>query len=95
MIQFKQVICRLGDQQFCFNVQIPVGQVVAIMGSSGAGKSTLLNLLAGFIQPQSDSAQILLNGQRVDQLEPSQILLAVIAGAPPKLKAAVCVPAPE
>ena len=24
MIQFKQVICRLGDQQFCFNVQIPV-----------------------------------------------------------------------
>ena len=72
MIHFKQVSCRLGNQQFCFNVQIPLGQVVAIMGSSGAGKSTLLNLLAGFIQPQTESAQILLNDQRVDPLEPAQ-----------------------
>ena len=72
MINFKQVSCRLGDQKFSFNQQLPLGQVVAIMGASGSGKSTLLNLLAGFIQPQTDAGQILLDGQRVDHLEPSQ-----------------------
>ena len=72
MINFKQVSCRLGDQKFSFNLQLPLGQVVAIMGASGSGKSTLLNLLAGFIQPQTDAGQILLDGQRVDHLEPSQ-----------------------
>lgn len=72
MINFKQVSCRLGDQQFNFNLQLPLAQVVAIMGASGSGKSTLLNLLAGFIQPQADAGQILLDGQRVDHLEPSQ-----------------------
>ena len=72
MINFKQVSCRLGEQNFCYDLQIPLGQVVAIMGASGSGKSTLLNLLAGFIQPQNDSAQILLGDERVDLLAPSQ-----------------------
>ena len=72
MINFKQVSCRLGEQNFCYDLQIPLGQVVAIMGASGSGKSTLLNLLSGFIQPQNDSAQILLGDERVDLLDPSQ-----------------------
>jgi len=72
MINFKQVSCRLGEQNFCYDLQIPLGQVVAIMGASGSGKSTLLNLLSGFIQPQNDSAQILLDDERVDLLDPSQ-----------------------
>lgn len=72
MINFKQVDCRLGDQQFCFNLQLPLGQVVAIMGPSGSGKSTLLNLLAGFIQPQTTRSEIFLGQQRLDQLEPAQ-----------------------
>ena len=72
MINFKHVSCRLGEQNFCYDLQIPLGQVVAIMGASGSGKSTLLNLLSGFIQPQNDSAQILLGDERVDLLDPSQ-----------------------
>ena len=72
MINFKQVSCRLGEQHFCYDLQIPLGQVVAIMGASGSGKSTLLNLLAGFIQPQNDTAEILLGDERVDLLDPSQ-----------------------
>lgn len=72
MINFKQVNCRLGEQNFCYDLQIQLGQVVAVMGASGSGKSTLLNLLAGFIQPQNDTAQILLGDERVDLLAPSQ-----------------------
>ena len=72
MINFKQVSCRLGEQDFCYDLQIPLGQVVAIMGASGSGKSTLLNLLSGFIQPQNDSAQMWLGDERVDLLDPSQ-----------------------
>lgn len=72
MINFKQVNCRLGEQNFCYDLQIQLGQVVAVMGASGSGKSTLLNLLAGFIAPQNDTAQILLSDERVDLLAPSQ-----------------------
>ena len=72
MINFKQVNCRLGEQNFCYDLQIQLGQVVAVMGASGSGKSTLLNLLAGFIVPQNDTAQILLGDERVDLLAPSQ-----------------------
>ena len=72
MINFKQVNCRLGEQNFCYDLRIELGQVVAVMGASGSGKSTLLNLLAGFIAPQNDTAQILLSDERVDLLAPSQ-----------------------
>lgn len=72
MINFKQVNCRLGEQNFCYDLRIELGQVVAVMGASGSGKSTLLNLLAGFIAPQNDTAQILLGDERVDLLAPSQ-----------------------
>lgn len=72
MIHFKQVSCRLGELQFYYDLQIPLGQVVAIMGASGSGKSTLLNLLAGFISPANDAAQIFFGEQRVDLLDPAQ-----------------------
>ncbi|WP_150539877.1 thiamine ABC transporter ATP-binding protein [Actinobacillus vicugnae] len=42
-----------------FNLAVPKGQKVAVVGESGAGKSTLLNLIAGFEMPTS--GQIWLN----------------------------------
>lgn len=71
MINFKQVSCCLGQQQFLYDLQIAQGQVVAIMGASGSGKSTLLNLLAGFITTDDDAARIIISDQRVDLLEPA------------------------
>ena len=42
-----------------FNIKIPPGQKVGIVGFSGAGKSTFANLIMGFYQP--DSGEILIN----------------------------------
>lgn len=38
-----------------FNLTIPAGQTVAIVGTNGAGKSTLLKLLCRFYDPQNGS----------------------------------------
>jgi NitT/TauT family transport system ATP-binding protein len=45
----------------CVNVQIRVGEFVALLGPSGSGKSTLLRILAGLIP--SSSGQVLFKGK--------------------------------
>ena len=41
-----------------FTLDIPAGQIVAIVGANGAGKSTLLKLLCRFYDPQTGSIEI-------------------------------------
>jgi len=41
-----------------FNLQIPAGEQIAIIGESGAGKSTLVNLLARFWEQQAGSISV-------------------------------------
>jgi putative ABC transport system ATP-binding protein len=40
------------------DVEIPVGQMTAVMGPSGSGKSTLMHILAGLDQPTTGSVYI-------------------------------------
>ncbi|WP_261302591.1 ABC transporter ATP-binding protein [Paenibacillus andongensis] len=57
-IHFKDITFSYDGQKNLFehfNLQIPVGKVVAIVGLSGAGKTTLFHLLQGFYKPQSGS----------------------------------------
>jgi ATP-binding cassette subfamily B protein len=54
-----------------FNLKIPAGQNVAIVGETGAGKSTLVNLACRFFEPTE--GQILIDG--VDYRERSQLWL--------------------
>jgi putative ABC transport system ATP-binding protein len=49
------------------NLEMEVGETLAILGQSGSGKSTLLTLLAGLDSPTSGS--ILLNGQDMQKLD--------------------------
>ncbi|GEC03540.1 ABC transporter ATP-binding protein [Streptomyces spinoverrucosus] len=48
------------------DVSVSAGESLAVMGPSGSGKSTLLHCLAGIERP--DEGQVLLAGERVDQL---------------------------
>ena len=54
-----------------FNLKIPAGTNVAIVGETGAGKSTLVNLACRFFEPTE--GQILIDGR--DYRERSQLWL--------------------
>lgn len=49
-----------------FNLQVPAGGVVAIVGDNGAGKSTLIKLLCRFYDP--DQGRVLVDGKDVRDL---------------------------
>lgn len=45
------------------SLDVPRGQILAVLGPSGCGKTTLLRMIAGFEAP--DEGEILINGERV------------------------------
>src|SRR5205809_331678 len=55
------------------DLEIPKGQVAAIMGPSGSGKSTLLGLLAGLDSPTS--GQVILDGEDITRLGEDEMAL--------------------
>ncbi len=48
-----------------FNVDIPRGRIVGLLGPNGCGKSTLIKLIAGILQPNAGS--ILVDGEPVGE----------------------------
>ena len=74
-IEFRDVSFRYPDGGedvlSHFNLHIPAGTTVAIVGETGAGKSTLVNLACRFFEPTS--GQILIDGR--DYRERSQLWL--------------------
>ena len=74
-IEFKDVSFMYpdGDEYVLehFNLKIPFGSNIAIVGETGAGKSTLVNLVCRFFEPTS--GQVLIDGR--DARERSQLWL--------------------
>jgi len=61
-IQFRQVTFRYpGTEEPVlenFNLMLPAGKIVVIVGDNGAGKSTLIKLLCRFYDPESGSIEL-------------------------------------
>lgn len=74
-IEFKDVSFRYpdGNEEVLkhFNLKVPAGTTVAIVGETGAGKSTLVNLACRFFEPTQ--GHILIDGK--DYRERSQLWL--------------------
>lgn len=74
-IEFSDVSFKYpdGDEYVLehFNLKIPFGSNIAIVGETGAGKSTLVNLVCRFFEPTS--GQVLIDGR--DARERSQLWL--------------------
>ena len=59
-----------------FELHIPAGQTVALVGSTGAGKSTLAKLMARFYDPTQGA--VLLDGIDLRRLHPKDLRRAIV-----------------
>lgn len=68
-VEFKNVTFRYpdGDENVLenFNLKVPGGTSVAIVGETGAGKSTLVNLVCRFFEP--NQGEILIDGRNAKE----------------------------
>lgn len=60
VVAFRDMSFGYGDRMVLDRVtlEIPKGQVVALMGGSGVGKTTLLRLISGLISPQQGAVEV-------------------------------------
>lgn len=72
-LQLKDLRKSFGKSEIIrgVNLDISVGERLAIIGPNGAGKSTLFNLISGRFQPTS--GDVLLHGQRINGKKPFEI----------------------
>jgi ATP-binding cassette subfamily B protein len=85
-IQFRHITFRYpGSQEAVldnFNLTIPAGKIVAIVGDNGAGKSTLLKLLCRFYDPEAGSITLDGHDLRNFAVKPLRKLITVLFQSP-------------
>ena len=82
MLEIKAIESYYGKIQALkgITLEVPEGEIVAILGANGAGKSTTLKTISGLIQPRR--GEILFQGQAIDKREPHQIVRLGICQVP-------------
>jgi putative ABC transport system ATP-binding protein len=70
---------RYGDGEFAVDalrgvsLEVPRGQLTAVMGPSGSGKSTLMHVLAGLDRPSN--GQVLIGGEDITDMNDKELTL--------------------
>ena len=82
MLEVNGVHAHYGHIEALHGVSVRVerGEIVTIIGANGAGKSTLLMTICG--RPKPSAGEITLDGQRLNELQPHEIVGRGIAQAP-------------
>jgi|SRR5581483_393506 len=82
MLEVSGIDAGYGASRVLQEVSLSVaeGSLTAVLGANGAGKSTLLRAISGVVRTRS--GQVALRGERIDSLEPHQIVRRGIAHVP-------------
>lgn len=74
-LKINNLNVAIGEKQILnnFSLELPKGEVHAIMGPNGTGKSTLAKALAGHEDYEVTSGEALLDGENLIGLEPDEI----------------------
>jgi multiple sugar transport system ATP-binding protein len=77
-VELRNVSKAFGNHTVCHDVNLSIGdrEFVTLLGSSGCGKTTTLNMVAGL--EDCTSGDILMNGERVNDLSPVQRDVAMV-----------------
>jgi len=62
------------------SLQVGKGEIVALLGNNGAGKTTTLKTISALLRPRS--GQVQLEGERIHELSPHEIVARGVAHAP-------------
>src|ERR1700726_2934380 len=70
LLEIRNLAKSFGKTAVLRDISLPVpeGEFLTILGESGSGKTTLLRIIAGF--ESADSGEILMGGERLDNLPP-------------------------
>lgn len=73
-LKIKDLVVDIEQQHILngINLEVPKGEVHAVMGPNGAGKSTLAKTLMGHPNYEIVGGEISLDGQELNQLEPEE-----------------------
>ncbi len=82
MLQLDSIDVSYGPVRALSGVtmEVPQGDIVALLGSNGAGKSTTLRAISGIVRPTGGT--IVFDGQRIDASPPERIVSRGIVQAP-------------